>query len=76
MVVFFLNYLNHHQVAVTDELYNCLKEDFVCVCTLPNKTSELKGGEDFSARSYCINATESSNNFLKAISYAPPLANQ
>ena len=70
MVVFFVNYLNHHQVAVTDELYNCLKDDFVCVCTMPSNALELKGGEDFSGRPYCINAAVNPNHYLKAISYA------
>ena len=70
MVVFYVNYLNHHQVAVTDELYNSLKDDFVCVCTLPTNLLELKGGEDFSGRPYCLNAASSQSNFMKAISYA------
>ena len=70
MVAFFVNYLNHHQVAVADELYNSLKEDFVCVCTLPPNALELKGGDDFSSRPYCINAAANSSALRTAISYA------
>lgn len=69
-LAFYINYLNHHQVALTDALYDKLRHDFVCVCTRPVKTSELKGGADFSDRVYCINATDSKDSYNSAMIYA------
>lgn len=69
-LAFYINYLNHHQVALTDALYDKLGHDFVCVCTRPVKTSELKGGADFSDRVYCINATDSKDSYNSAMIYA------
>ena len=57
-VTFFINYLNHHQVHVADELYELLGEDFKFVATYPRNTSELKGGEDYSSRNYCLLPSE------------------
>lgn len=53
-VTFFINYLNHHQVPVADEMYRLLGDDFRFVATFPRSTSELKGGEDYSGRPYCL----------------------
>lgn len=53
-LVFFTNYLNHHQVLVADEFYRLLGEDFRFVATLPVNETELKGGADYSKRPYCI----------------------
>ena len=69
-LAFYINYLNHHQVALTDALYEMLGHDFVCVCTRPVKISELKGGADFSDRVYCINATDSKDSYNSAMIYA------
>ena len=69
-IVFFINYLNHHQVAITDELHNCLREDFICVCTRPLDSSELKGGKDYSDRAYCINSSSNTDNYMRALNYA------
>lgn len=69
-LAFYINYLNHHQVALTDAFYNVLGEEFVCVCTKPVDNSELKGGFDYSSRKYCINATDSQVEYDMAISYA------
>lgn len=68
--VFYINYLNHHQVAITDELFNCLGDDFICVCTKESTSSELKGGKDYSDRSYCINSGYNSDNYMRALYYA------
>ena len=54
----FANYLNHHQVLLMDELFVLLGSGFHFVATLPRDNKELKGGIDFSERSYCILATE------------------
>ena len=66
-IVFFINYLNHHQIALTDKLYQSLRDEFLCVCTKPHNLNELKGGKDYSIRPYCINATDSAE--LREIAY-------
>lgn len=58
-VVFFWNFLNHHQVFVADEMYKLLGDDFCFVATLVRDEKELKGGVDYSTRPYCILAAES-----------------
>lgn len=58
-LVFFSNYLNHHQVQVADELYHLLGKDFRFVATRAHNGNDLKGGLDYSSRPYCILATES-----------------
>ena len=65
-ITFFINYLNHHQAPVADELYKILGNDFHFVATLPYNPSELKGGEDFSQRPYCILASTNSQTLQKA----------
>lgn len=60
-LTFYSNILNIHQVNVSDELYRLLGENFKFVVTQSQKTSNLKGGENFSSRSYCLNACESKN---------------
>jgi len=57
-LVFFCNFLNHHQVAVADALYNRLGEDFIFVATRQTVASDMKGGKDFSDRPYCLCATK------------------
>lgn len=61
-LVFFINYLNHHQLPVADELYRLLGDEFRFVATYPRNPDELKGGRDFSDRPYCILAAESEQN--------------
>ena len=53
-VTFFINYLNHHQLPVADEMYRLLGDNFRFVATYPRSVSELKGGEDYSGRPYCL----------------------
>ena len=57
-IVFYSNYLNHHQVLIADELYRLLGDDYRFVVTLPRNEKELKGGLDYSSRPYCILAGE------------------
>ena len=66
-LVFYTNYLNHHQVLVADELYHLLGDGFCFVATLPHNEKELKGGADYSTRSYCILAAESDSAHEKAL---------
>ena len=69
-VTFFFNYLNHHQVYIADEMYGILGENFRFVATLPRKGQELKGGKDYSSRSYCLLAAESASGRNEALQYA------
>lgn len=69
-IVFYCNYLNHHQVAVADEMYGLLGEDFRFVATLPRDSSQLKGGGDYSSRPYCILAAETDDAHRAALELA------
>lgn len=69
-VTFFINYLNHHQAPVADEMYKLLGDGFHFVATLPRDNRQLKGGEDYSLRPYCIMATESDDAHRTALELA------
>lgn len=69
-LVFYCNYLNHHQVLVADELYKQLGDNYAFVATLPRNDKELKGGVDYSSRLYCILAGESNDAHEKALELA------
>lgn len=69
-LVFYTNYLNHHQVLVADELYRLLGDEFRFVATIPRNEKELKGGEDFSKRPYCILAAEREEAHREALGMA------
>lgn len=69
-LTFYSNYLNHHQVLIADELYSLLGDKFHFVATLPRNEKELKGGQDYSDRSYCVLAGESNENRNRAMTYA------
>ena len=69
-LVFYCNYLNHHQVLVADELYKQLGGDYAFVATLPRNEKELKGGADYSSRPYCILAGESHEAHERALEIA------
>lgn len=58
-LIFYSNFLNHHQVLIADELYRLLGEEFRFIATLPRDEKGLKGGADYSNRPYCILAGES-----------------
>lgn len=53
-LVFFCNYLNHHQIAIADALFELLHDDFQFVATRCSSIQNMKGGEDYSNRSYCF----------------------
>lgn len=69
-IVFYCNYLNHHQVAVADEMYGLLGEEFRFVATLPRDNGQLKGGGDYSSRPYCILAAETDEGHRQALELA------
>ena len=66
-LTFFCNYLNHHQVWVADELSQLLGDNFKFVTTMPFNPEELKGGDDYTLRPYCINSI---TDFNTAMNYA------
>lgn len=69
-LAYFVNYINHHRIVLAEELYRLLGDDFVLVGTEPWNPQELKGGEDYSKRSYCLLAAESRECFELAMKYA------
>lgn len=70
IVVFYWNYLNHHQVLIADAMYELLGDNFRFIATLPRNEKELKGGIDYSTRPYCILAAEKHEDYRKALIYA------
>lgn len=70
LLVFYCNYLNHHQVYLADAFYEVLGNNFYFVATLSRNEKELKGGEDYSMRPYCILAAEFNDAHKKALSLA------
>jgi glycosyltransferase involved in cell wall biosynthesis len=70
-LVFFCNFLNHHQVLVADELYRLLDNDYRFVATMPVDESLLKGGSDYSnTKSYCICAYNGGKALEQALTLA------
>lgn len=69
-IAFFNNSINHHQVYLADELYKILGNDYVYIVTLPHNRIDLKGGEDYSSRPYCILAGDSKESHFKALQLA------
>lgn len=69
-LVFFSNYLNHHQVVLADAFYEILGDDYRFVATCPLDVNELKGGEDYTSRPYCICAADQESDHLKALELA------
>ena len=70
MLSYYTNYINLHQVLVADELYKILGESFRFVATMPRNEKELKGGDDYSVRPYCILAAESGSGHEEALRLA------
>lgn len=69
-LTFFVNYLNHHQVLVADILYEKLGNQFCFVATQSVDLYEMKGGEDYSTRPYCIVASKNSESHEYALRLA------
>lgn len=70
-LVFYTNFLNHHQVMVADELYKLVENEFAFVATMPVDESLLKGGSDYSTkRDYCVRAYESDQHRAYAMQLA------
>lgn len=70
-LVFFCNYLNHHQVLVADAFYKILGDNYAFVATMPVDPALLKGGVDYSyTKSYCIRAFEGGLLYERALCLA------
>lgn len=67
MIVFFSNFLNHHQVLLSDELYRITNRSylFVAICAMPESFKKT-GYPDFSDRPYLLKAYESEDKMHKA----------
>lgn len=69
-IVFFSNYLNHHQMPLADAFYELLGDDYAFVATMPVEAEHLKGGVDYSSRNYCISACQDSEQKANALRLA------
>lgn len=69
-LAYYVNYINHHRIVLAEEFYKLLGDDFVLIATRPFDPKELKGGEDYSRRTYCLLAAESDANHGLAMKYA------
>lgn len=69
-LAYFINYVNHHRIALAEEFFLMLNKDFVLIATMPRSEEQLKGGVDFSSRPYCLMAAESEDGHNLAMKYA------
>ena len=69
-IVFFSNILNHHQVFFTDAMYELIGDNFKFVATTLYDDENLKGGQNYRSRPYCLLAAESIENRNQALLYA------
>lgn len=69
-LAFFSILLNHHQLPVADEFYKILGDNYHFISVMPVVKSELKGGLDYSDRSYCIRTYEGSVEYNRAMKIA------
>lgn len=66
-IVFFSNFINHHQVLVADELYALTNKNYVFVETTGMPQSFINTGyPDFSNRPYVLKAWENESCYQKA----------
>ena len=67
-IVFFSNFLNHHQANVADELYKRINNNYVFVELMPICDWLLKDGyPDLSSKPYVLQAWKSEENHRKAM---------
>ena len=70
-IVFFSNFLNHHQKLVADELYELTDHQYTFVETVPMYDWLKKGGyTDYSQEPYVLRAWENEENRQKAVELA------
>ena len=68
-VTFVSNYINHHQVPLSNELYRLLGEDYAFVQTEPMEEERIKQGwaKDYSALPYLRIYTDNPSEVQKEI---------
>lgn len=67
-IVFLSNYINHHQVPLSDELFRYLGEDYKFIATVPIYEWRRKlGYEDYSDKPYVLSSYESASNYNEAV---------
>lgn len=67
-IVYFSNFINHHQANVADELYKLTNGNYVFVELCPIYDWLLKGGySDLSSRPYVLQAWKNQNNMNRAM---------
>lgn len=67
-IVYFSNFINHHQANVSDELYRLTGGNFTFVELCPIYDWLLKGGySDLSSRPYVLQAWKSDENYDKSL---------
>lgn len=70
-IVFYSNFINHHQVPLADALYELTDKNYVFVATMPLPEAFAKNGyEDYSNKPYLLKAYESKESFDKAMKLA------
>lgn len=69
-LVLFSNHLNHHQVALAEEIYKYTNGSFRFVEISPMTVGAMKGGSDFSNRPYLIQAWKDKKMYSEARSLA------
>ena len=70
-LVFFSNFLNHHQTPICEEFYNILGENFTFVSTIDTPVSFLENGyPDCRNVLYNLKSYENDSNLQKAIKLA------
>ena len=70
-IVFFSNFINHHQVGVADELYRLTDGNYYFVCTQEMPESFRKVGyPDYSSRPYAIKAYNGKESYEFALHLA------
>lgn len=70
-IAFYSNFINHHQVPLSDELYKLTNGDYRFIATIPLPESFAKNGyEDYSYKPYLLKAYESKKSFDEAMKIA------
>ena len=67
-LIFLSNYINHHQVPLSDELFRYFGEDYKFIATIPMHEWRRKlGYEDYSDKPYVLSSYESASKYNEAV---------
>lgn len=71
-VVFVSNFINHHQIGISDELWELTKHNYYFISNIPMPDSFVKNGysKELESRPYLIKAYQSKESFDYAIKLA------